>query len=392
MKKYETNNQMLNSQCLSYNPVNAKIDSMIKDENGDLKKFVFKKEKNGIVQKDNGDIEINFYAPNAEKVEVAGFGGLAMGGQRRKLKSVGDGYWSVTISNEELPVGFHYHEYFVDGNRVVNQLAPIGYGAYHPVNFLEKADESCEFYMLQDVPHGTVHMELYQSSAAEETRTCYVYTPPGYESKDKNYPVLYLQHGSGENETGWVWQGKINYIMDNLLAQKQAEEMIIVMNSGYNIKEKEELILPGDFDSVLVKDCIPFIEDKYRVLTDRESRAIAGLSMGSSQALQIAFYHQDMFAWLGMFSGKLNLPEALDTGIDFDYRTRFESPEEFNKLMNLFFVSCGEQEAFFDSIKNELAKLKEEKGIESEFYSCPGYHEWTVWRKCAYEFLQKLFK
>jgi enterochelin esterase-like enzyme len=202
---------------------------------------------------------------------------------------------------------------------------------------------------------------------------------------------MYIQHGVGENETGWIWQGKLNYIADNLIAAGKCEEMIIVMNSGYAFEDgKINMFLPGDFERELVHDCIPFIDGKYRTLTDKDHRAIAGLSLGSAQALSIGMNHmEDLFSYVGVFSGGVAAKGMFG---DFDISAAFEDGERFNRLLKVFFVSFGEQEPMGERNRATLDELYKTKGIKSVVYSRPGYHEWDVWRYSAREYLQLLFK
>ena len=197
-------------------------------------------------------------------------------------------------------------------------------------------------------------MEYYKSSVNDRIKCAWVYCPPGYDSSDERYPVLYIQHGVGENETGWVWQGKINYIADNLIADGFAEKMIIVMNSGYAFKEGEDpVFFPGDFDSELVNDCIPYIDSKYRTKTDKRNRAVAGLSLGSSQAFLSAMLHRDIFGSLGVFSGGFPIKRG-----EYDFTDYFADAEKVNSDFDLIFVSGGEQEGFVERTLPQLNELR----------------------------------
>ena len=143
-----------------------------------------------------------------------------------------DGWWTAEVTGIEK--GFHYYNYIVNSANTVDCNAPVGYGGFQAVNYLEMPEEDFEEYRIRQVPHGTVHYEYYKSNSTGRTKLCYVYTPAGYEEHlEKRYPVLYLQHGGGENEVGWIWQGKLANIADNLIAKGQMKEMIVVMNTGY---------------------------------------------------------------------------------------------------------------------------------------------------------------
>lgn len=380
MEKELMNNQALYEYCLFFNDVKKNI--VRGDTSGP---GAYKPLRQGVEILGEGKVRFNYLAPEGTKtVEVKGLKGGSMD-KTYELKPDTEGYWSAIA--DDIKYGFHYHEYYVDGNRVTNALAPLGYGCFLPLNFFEMpGGEDPDFFYLKDVSHGTVRMDLYNSKATGRTRNCFIYTPPGYDKDlSKRYPVLYLQHGGGENETGWVWQGKINYIMDNLLAEGKCEEMIIVMNCGY-FGKKEDGSFSNWIDDILVGDCIPFIDKKYRTIADRDHRAMAGLSMGGMQSNSVVMRNTDVFANLGILSGGFNFK-----GEGYDLTEAFSDPEKFDKLFKVLFVSYGEQEPACETKRTQLKELRE-KGIRNTFYSCPGYHEWDVWRYAAREFVKLLFK
>ncbi len=371
---------------LMFDPVNRRFD-VFADEDGTVRGHYIMI-KPGVRVLENGDVEFNFYAPGARSVEVAGCGGR-MSEQRVPLLPVADtepGWWQAVIPG--IPEGFHYHTYFVNGVEALNSLAPIGYGSFSPMNFFEKPKEGENFYLYQEVPRGTVRMEWFYSEASKSWRICYVYTPPGYETDlEKRYPVLYLQHGGGEDEIGWVWQGKINNITDNLLAEKKCCEMIIVMNTGYCFNENTVHHALGALDDMLIRDCIPFIDRKYRTVDDKDYRALAGLSMGSIQAQLAVFDHPDVFSAVGIFSGTFVLKSKLR-----DYSYMIDDIEEFNRRIKYLFLSVGEYEMPIFQRTDAVRELAE-RGANAEYYICPeSYHEWHTWRHSAYRFLQKLFR
>jgi len=333
---------------------------------------------------DNGDVRFRYYAPNAQKVEVAGCGGY-FSDEKQAMTKGEDGWWSVVVSG--IKPGFHNHKYWVDGNLMVNPDAPVGYGWFYPINVFDLPGEEDEFWMLRDVPHGDVRMEYYKSSVTGRTKCAWVYCPPGYDDSDKRYPVMYIQHGVGENEIGWVWQGHINTIMDNLLAAGKATEMIIVMNCGYAFIDGESpTFFPGDFDKELTEDCIPHIDANYRTIADRKHRAMAGLSLGSTQAFAIALKHRDLFANLGVFSGGFPIVRN-----EYDYTDYFNDPEQVNSDFDVLFFSGGDDEGY---LKNTapIVEAKQQLGINVVGYHHPGFHVWDVWRFSVYEFLQRIFR
>lgn len=378
-----SDNECMHSDALFFDAVHLKM-NLMQGENGFGPKHVW--DYPGVELLENGDVHFCFYAPTAKDVAVSGFDGLAMTSKKHHMQRDADGYWHVTVSG--IPEGFHYHEYWVDGTSVLNPQAPIGYGMHRAVNFFNMPEQS-DFYSLKSVPHGEIRMEHYFSTVTGRTRNCWVYTPPGYEEGENMYPVLYLQHGGGEDETSWLWQGKMNYILDNLIAENKCSPMLVVMNSLYCVNFlKHEEFLAGDFDTMLMQDCIPFIESKFRVKSGNENRAMAGLSMGSYQTLMTTMRHLGFFPYVGIFSG------ALDRRwyCDFDYYQNFANPTQFNEKIKLFYFGCGDQEErILTSLSRDFSSFNE-KGIQYTFSRYPGYHEWTVWRHCLKEFAQLIFK
>ena len=333
---------------------------------------------------ENGDVVFRFFAPEAKTVEVAGCGG-GFPAERHPLQREERGWWSGTVSGIEP--GYHYHVFYVDGNRMVNPDSQVGYGSFGALNFFELPCDEDGFWMLKDVPHGDVRMEYYRSGVTGRTKVCWVYTPPAYGEDDRRYPVLYLNHGGGESETGWIWQGKINLIADNLIAEGKCVPCIIVMTCCYDFLEGEEPVyFPGDFDSELINDCIPFIEKRFRVLSDKKHRAVAGLSLGSGQAFYSAMHHRDLFGSMGVFSGGFPL-----TRPEYDYTEYFRNAAQVNADFDLIFVSGGEDEGFCQRTLPVLDALRA-NGVRITDYHRRGYHEWDVWRFSALHFLEKLFR
>ena len=384
IKKEILNNQALTSSSVFFDDVNRDI-RRYADEEGNLKGEYIKKPK-GVEILENGDVIFRFIAPNAKEVEVAGIGGT-MGNEHYKMEKGENGVWSVKVSG--IGAGFHYHDYYVDGNMVTSELAPYGYGCFRIINYFDMPNNDSAFYLMNDVPHGTIRMDYYKSEITGKIRSCFVYTPPSYEtSLDKNYPVLYLQHGGGESESGWIWQGKVNYILDNLIASGEAEEMIVVMNNGYAFTDAEnENTSMGSIGDVIVNDCVPFIDGKYRTIANKHGRAVAGLSMGGFQAQQTAMRHLDVIGNLGMLSATLLEKYAPD-----DYSDLFQNPTKFNEELDLFYVAAGDKETGL--IENTFALIVDlrKKGAKIVTYVTPGYHEWQVWRYSIKEFLKLVFK
>ena len=368
-------NQAITMYPLFFDPIYKR--AHFSNENGKWS-ISYKDDRWGIQLLENGDVTFCMYAPKAQTVEVAGLGG-SMSNARIALKKDEEGYFTGTVSG--IAPGFHYHNWFVDGVKVTNPNAPFAYGCFGATNFFEIPAEGQDFWFLKQVPHGDVQIHTYTSSVNEHVKKCWVYTPPSYGKEEgRKYPVMYIQHGVGEDETGWIWNGKLNLIMDNLIAEGQAKEMLVVMCSGYAFCEGEDPVFyPGDFDRELVCDCIPYIESRFQVKKGRKNRAMAGLSLGSAQATLTVSKHQDMFAYLGSFSGVRN-----------DVLERiFEQNDTYP--MSCILLTCGVGEKGLDdnqrSYEGKLAELK----IAGGQRSYEGFHEWHVWRESLRDFAKLLF-
>lgn len=322
-------------------------------------------------------------APEAESVV------LDICGRQYPMTRAVDGLWEVTTDPGLVP-GFHYYFLVVDGVRLADPNSKLYYGCGQMASGIEIPEAGAGYSLQRDVPRGEVRLQRYWSDLTGSWRTCYVYTPAEYELKpDKRYPVLYLQHGAGEDETGWSGQGRMDIIMDNLVADKEAVPMIVVMDRGYaTLAEPDEAASAGGmfnftaFDRVMTEEIVPMIDASYRTVADREHRAIAGLSMGGFQAWSIGLGHKDMFAWVGGFSGsgRPGNPE------------RF--PASLNDEMSLLYVSIGtdEPENMYSGIY-EFHKMLEENGVEHVYYESPGTaHEWLTWRRSLHMFAPMLFR
>ena len=367
-------NQALTMHPVFFDPLNKKAELVKK---GEEVAITYAEDRSGVRLLEDGAVQFSFYAPNALKVEVAGISG-SMSRERISLEKEEDGHFSVTVSG--LNPGFHYHDWFVDDVKVRNPKGAFCYGCFEAINFFEVPEQGIDFYYLKEVPHGDVSMRLYPSMVNGHMKACYVYTPPEYDKNTgKNYPVLYVQHGVGEDETGWIWNGKLNLILDNLIAGGKCRPMLVVMCSGYAFEsDSDPVFYPGDFDKELVSDCIPFIEHNYRVKKGRGNRAMAGLSLGSAQASLIVSKHTDLFSYLGVFSGLAS--EPLD-----------QIMADTVHPMNLVFLSCGEGETGLLKPQEMYRERMEKAGIPCLHKSYTGYHEWHVWRESLCDFVQKLF-
>lgn len=333
-----------------------------------------------------GGAEVTYFAPNASSVEMT----IPEMEKPFVFVKQEDGYW--VLRSAEISAGFHYVTFKVDGVDTIHPYLPIGYGFGCHANYIDVPGED-DFYLLKDVFHGNITMEIYMSAATGRFRNCWVYTPPAYGLSDKRYPVLYIQHGGGEVETGWFWMGRLNCIIDNLLSESKCEEMIIVTNAGNAYKEVgADLFDVADAAEIIAQECVPFIDGKYRTIADGKHRAIAGLSMGGGQARHLAHAHPDLFANLGAFSsGQGFLVKGETQGVVFDYSELFSSPDHYNSIMKFTFVSCGTEDMRHEYTSRQVSELAEQ-GYNVEYHPYPGGHEWNVWRAGARDFIMRLFR
>ncbi|MBR4462317.1 MAG: esterase family protein [Erysipelotrichaceae bacterium] len=341
--------------------------------------------KQGAIVNEDGSVSLSMYAPEATSVQ-AGTHDVKIPLEKDEI-----GLWTGLLQLNKT--GSFTIEFFMDGNGVLNPMAPICYSAGKAANYVDIPDLSQDYLLLKDVPHGAVTREFFYSSVSGQTESCLVYTPPFYqEEPDKVYPVLYLQHGGGENETSWIYQGKTNFTMDNLIAEGKAVPFIIVMNNGGVIIDgKNEAtcdyhLLPD----LVVKDCIPFIEKKYRVKAGLENRAIAGLSMGSLQASWAMLRFPGIFSSFGLFTGFKDPQMAWDREKQ-PWLATLDDSETFNQQTNLLFVSYGIEETK-NGILEDVSGYLEERGIRYVMKTYPGGHEWKNWRAAAAEFYGMLFR
>ena len=308
------------------------------------------------------------------------------------------GVWTATT--EPQVEGFHYYSLKAGGLSFNDPSVHSYFGMGRWASAVEVPEDpkDAAFYTpRQGVPQGAVRLVRFWSDACGEWRRMYVYTPAGYgQDPSRHYPVLYLQHGGGEDETGWIYQGFADVILDNLVAEGKAEPMIIVMVSGVAHPAGDPAA--DAFDRMVVEDVIPFVDARFRTLADRDHRAVAGLSWGAKQAYDLGLGYRDLFSWVGGFSGIIVIGEFRVRPAGYEdpakfaaaYDGIFSDPKWFNDNYHLLFVGNGEAEG--SGLKGMSALLKE-RGIDNVFYQSPRTaHEWLTWRRCLYEFAQRLFK
>lgn len=351
-------------------------------------------------------------APDAKSVK------LDIGGVKYDMVKDSEGVWTGESAPQDE--GFHYYQLNIDGASVPDPGSKYYYGASRWGSGIDVPAADEDFYTVKNVPQGSVNEVYYYSTVTEKMRHCYIYLPAAYrENPTMKFPVLYLQHGMGENETGWSAQGKTGIIMDNLIAAGKAVPFIIVMDNGLNAipahpdttQANRPFGFPNmgqrnggqggrpqgngprrggprrggfggfnGFQEVLLKDIIPMVERDYRVIADTEHRALAGLSMGGMQTHMITLANPTKFAYVGMFSGGTFRTEELQEANDF---------KNTNKVL---FMSCGSRENERMAVDKAAADLKA-LGINAHWYVSPETaHEWQTWRRSLYQFAQLLFK
>lgn len=324
-------------------------------------------------------VEFRTKAPTAQKVQIDL-------GRLYDMKKDADGVWTCTTDPQTE--GFHYYFLVVDGVKVADPCSETFYGCSMMSSGVEipyPAEKQSWYELKADVPHGQVARLRYQSKVTGNWKNMYVYTPAEYETSGKSYPVLYLQHGGGEDERGWSNQGLTDIILDNLIAEGKAKPMIVVMMDGNG----------QDFTSELLTDGIPFVESHYRTVKTADGRALAGLSMGGIQTLNASIMHPELFSYVGVFSSgwfKNPQPFMANSSGEMYYAKLKERPEYYNKQFREFFLTMGGPEDIAYENCKAMRERFDQMGIKHSYYETPGGHTWPVWRESLYFFAQKLFK
>jgi len=325
-------------------------------------------------------------APDADRVQidVKGRTHAANDGQPFDMTRDPAGVWTYTTT--PLDPGFHYYFVFVDGFRCADSSNPLYFGWGRPTNGVEIPDPDLDCYVPRQVPRGEVRIRPYFSKLTNAWREARVYTPPGYDpQREQAYPVLYLQHGAGENQTSWSNQGRANVILDNLLAEGRCEPMVVVMDHGYafapdgDTSDRRQNL----FEQVVIEELIPTIQEHYHVRTDRGGRAIAGLSMGGGQAVAIGLSNLETFSTIGCFSGAVR---NLD-----DLQGALADSQTLNEQLDLFWIGCGTEDRIFPR-SQALHEELQQRGIDHEYVAHPGTHEWQTWRRHLHLFAPLLFR
>jgi enterochelin esterase-like enzyme len=322
-----------------------------------------------------GYARFRIVAPAADSVKVSlGLGGR--GGTR--LAKGADGVWTATTEGP-MDEGFHYYNVNIDGGKFNDPGTLNFYGSTRWESGIEIPAHDQDFYALKNVPHGHVQQVLFPSPSTNTSRRAFVYTPPGYEkSSKKNYPVLYLQHGWGEDETAWSNQGHANLIMDNLIAEGKIDPFIIVMTYGMtnDIKFGGLRNFKVDtFQTVLVDELIPYVDANFRTIAKQSHRAMAGLSMGGMETHSITLNKPEVFSHYALLSGGLYTPAEIKD----------------KSKVKLIFISCGSRERP-DGVKNAVTALKESGYNAVSYVSENTGHEFQTWRRSLYQLAPLLFK
>ncbi len=344
-----------------------------------------------------GRVRVRIAAPQAQSVILDLRG-------RTPLTKGENGVWSGDSPPQDE--GFHYYQLIIDGASVPDPGSMFFYGTGRWGSGIEVPAKDQEFYALKNVPHGQLRENLYFSKVTNALRRCFVYTPPDYETNLKaRYPVLYLQHGMDEDETGWGSQGKANLILDNLIAEKKAAAMIIVIDNGYATKSDSGAARGRNasargsggnsaFEEVMINDIIPMIDATFRTISDREHRAMAGLSMGGNQTCQITMHNLNKFAYIGAFSGTMNGLSSAPLDPATAFNGLFKDGNALNKQIKLLWIGKGTKEPdFFNGSIGAFRAMLDKVGVKYVYYESQGTaHEWLTWRRDLREFASLLFK
>jgi enterochelin esterase-like enzyme len=336
------------------------------------------------------DRRVTFRIRAPKAAEVTFFGDWMPVGKQEKMVKGSDGVWSVTLG--PLPPSIYLYTFTVDGLTIADPVNPrIKLRSRTSASMVEVSGDSPALWQVRDVPHGAVALHWQKSKVlGGDTRWIWVYTPPGYEAEpNRRYPVLYLLHGSNDIAGGWTLAGQANFILDNLIAEGKATPMIVVMPYGHAVPfgspRGEQAKNTALFEDYLMKDVTPYVESKFRVVKDREKRAIAGLSMGGGQSIHVGFSHVDMYSAIGAFSA----------AVPGDFEKRFagvlQAPKETNQKLKLVWLACGKDDSLFKR-SQDLSELLKKNDIRHTWRPSDGAHTYTVWRQYLGEFVPLLFR
>jgi len=353
----------------------------------------------------NNSVTFRLYAPEASKVEVTGEW-MAGFGTKEALTRNDTGLWAITVG--PLPPEYYGYSFIVDGVKVLDPSNPqIKRDGTRNDNVLFVHGEGSELYAVKDVPHGILSTVWYPSPVIGFNRRMSIYTPPGYEDSKQKYPVLYLLHGAGGDEEAWAELGRACQILDNLIAQNKAKPMIVVMTNGNPTEAAAPGAAPerksqnvqsfgpgnmisGKFEESLVKDVIPYIEKHYRVVSDRNARAVAGLSMGGFHTLNIINSNPEKFGYAGVMSmGFFNMKQFGGKDNTEEFEQQIEKLKRSN--MKLLWIGCGKDDFLYQSVV-ELRRILDKHQVKYQYRESEGGHTWANWRLYLSELAPLLFK
>lgn len=358
----------------------------------------------------NTDHTVTFrlQAPDASKVTISGdwMPSQIFSSASRDMQLGDDGIWSYTT--EVLQPDMYRYSFSVDGVRTIDpNNAHVFRDVANVSNIFLIEGGQADLYKVNKVPHGSVTFRWYDSPGNDKTRRVSVYTPPGYETSDIKYPVLYLLHGIGGDEESWLGSGRAAQIIDNLIAQDKAKPMIVVMTNG-NVSQEaapgessEGFITPsfmlpntmdGKFEETFI-DVIKFVESNYRTIESKEGRAIAGLSMGGFHTAYISLYYPNTFDYVGLFSSALNVnPRGNNPSSPVYQNVDEKLKQQMNNGYKLYWIGVGvDDTAVYQGIQ-EYRKKMDSIGMKYEYVETDGGHTWQNWRSYLADFAQKIFK
>ncbi len=329
-------------------------------------------------------VMFNIKAPEAKKVQID------LGKKYDLIKDT-EGFWKITT--DSISEGFHYYSLLIDGVAVADPASQTFYGMGRMASGIEIPFTGGAYYALRNVPHGDIRIKKYFSRVTNSWRQFYIYTPPDYDSAvNTSYPVLYILHGGGEDETGWATQGKTDLILDNLIAAGKAKPMLIVMMDG-NMSSggiagfgEKSLQL---FEKELKEAVMPFVEKNYRIAKGSANTALAGLSLGGLQTLYAGIKNTDHFAYLGVFSSGWWANQPALSSPQYEFMKNYASTINSN-LKQFWIAMGGKEDIAYNNCQIMLAKFKE-LNIVHTYTEYPGGHSWPVWRNNLYNFAQLLF-
>lgn len=325
-------------------------------------------------------------APKATEVRLTG----DLVKQAQEMQQEGKGVWSITIG--PLRPDLYTYRFSVDGVVVVDPSNQT-----RPATMFSVPADGPSIYDLRPVPHGELHETWYASKSLEETRRVFIYTPPDYERSSSRYPVLYLLHGAGSDESSWSESGRVNLILDNLMADGKLKPLLVVMPYGYAYPPGSPRAAGPDamkrqragFERDLIQDVIPLVQANYRVYTDRNHRAIAGLSLGGAQALGTGLSHPELFSRVAGFSPALGAVTSPQAG-GLDFGKLVADPKKVNSEYKLLWVGCGTDDTLFKSVQ-DFSKMLDAGGIRHTWQETDGAHTWLNWRRYLADVAPMLF-